>query len=112
MDPFKTMLVEATQVVNEWINKMWCIHTVEYYAALTEKKILTCDTMWIILQFSSVAQLCLTLCDPMNCSTPGLPVHRQLPESTQTHAHCVGLLNKISYSEKDKYCIITHTCGI
>ena len=40
--------------------------------------------------FSSVAQLCLTLCNPMNCSTPGLPVHHQLPESTQTHVHCVG----------------------
>ena len=38
-------------------------------------------------QFSSVAQLCLTLCDPMNRSTPGLPVHQQLPESTQTHVH-------------------------
>ena len=36
-------------------------------------------------QFSSVDQLCLTLCDPMNHSTPGLPVHHQLPESTQTH---------------------------
>ena len=37
--------------------------------------------------FSSVAQSCLTLCDPMNCSTPGFPVHHQLPESTQTHVH-------------------------
>ena len=37
------------------------------------------------LQFSSVAQSCPTLYDPMNCSTPGLPVHHQLPESTQTH---------------------------
>ena len=36
---------------------------------------------------SSVNQSCLTLCDPMNCSTPGLPVHHQLPESTQTHVH-------------------------
>ena len=36
------------------------------------------------VQFSSVAQLRPTLCDPMNCSTPGLPVHHQLPESTQT----------------------------
>ena len=36
-------------------------------------------------QFSSVTQLCPTLCDPMNHSTPGLPVHHQLPESTQTH---------------------------
>ena len=41
-------------------------------------------------QFSSVAQSCLTLCDPMNHSTPGLPVHHQLPEFTQTHVHRVG----------------------
>ena len=41
-------------------------------------------------QFSSVAQLCLTLCDPMNRSTPGLPVHHQLPEFIQTHVHRVG----------------------
>ena len=42
-----------------------------------------------MLQFSSVAQLCPTLCDPMDCSMPGLPVHYQLPEVTQTHVHCV-----------------------
>ena len=41
-------------------------------------------------KFSSVAQSCLTLCDPKNRSTPGLPVHHQLPESTQTHVHRVG----------------------
>ena len=39
------------------------------------------------IQFSSVAQLCPTLCDPMDCSTPGLPVHHQLPEFIQTHVH-------------------------
>ena len=42
------------------------------------------------LQFSSVAQLCPTLCDTMNCSTPDLPVHHQLPEFTQTHVRRVG----------------------
>ena len=42
------------------------------------------------VQFSSVAQSCPTLCDPMNCSTPGLPVYHQLPEFSQTHAHQVG----------------------
>ena len=42
------------------------------------------------VQFSSVAQSCPTLCDPMNCSTPGLPVHHQLLEFTQTHVHRVG----------------------
>ena len=41
-------------------------------------------------QFSSVTQSCLTLCDPMNHSTPGLPVYHQLPEFTQTHVHWVG----------------------
>ena len=46
--------------------------------------------LWIMNQFSSVAQSCLTLCDPMNYSTPGLPVHHQLPEFTQTHVHRVG----------------------
>ena len=42
------------------------------------------------VQFSSVAQSCLTLCNPMDCSTSGLPVHYQLPEFTQTHVHWVG----------------------
>jgi len=42
------------------------------------------------VQFSSVAQSCPTLCDPMNRSTPDLPVHHQLPEFTQTHVHRVS----------------------
>ena len=42
------------------------------------------------VQFSSLAQSCLTLCNPMDCSTSGLPVHHQLPELTQTHVHQVG----------------------
>ena len=42
------------------------------------------------VQFNSVAQSCPTLCDPMNHSTPGLPAHHQLPESTQTYVHRVG----------------------
>ena len=43
-----------------------------------------------ILKFSSAAQLCLTLCKPMDCSTPGFPVHHQLPELVQTHVHRVS----------------------
>ena len=42
------------------------------------------------VQFISVSQSCLTLCDPMNCSMPGLLVHHQLPEFTQTHVHRVS----------------------
>ena len=58
---------------DEWINKLWYIYTVEYS-----------------VQFSSVAQSCPTLCNPMDCSMPGLLVHHQLPEFTQTHIHRVG----------------------
>ena len=46
---------------------------------------------------SSVAQLCLALCDPMDLSTPGLPVHHQLPEFTQTHVHRAGDAIQPSY---------------
>ena len=49
-----------------------------------------CNTQKLVsVQFSSAAQSCLTLCDPMNRSMPGLPVHHQLPEFTQTHVHWV-----------------------
>ena len=51
---------------------------------------LTCVSTPPSVQFSSVAQSCPTFCDPMNRSMPGLPVHHQLPEFTQTHAHQVG----------------------
>ena len=56
------------------------------WAWLTERTIIPLTG----IQFSSVAQSCPTLCDPMNCSTPGLPVHHQLPEFTQTHVHRVA----------------------
>ena len=46
--------------------------------------------VWGFHQFSSVAQSCLTLCNPMDCSTPGLPVHHQLPKLAQTHVHQVS----------------------
>ena len=47
------------------------------------------------VQFSSVAQSCLTLCDPINCSKSGLPVHHQLSEFTQTHVHRVSDVMKL-----------------
>ena len=47
---------------------------------------------WILVsvQFSSVTQSCAALCDPMDCSTPGLPVHHQLLEPTQAHVYCIS----------------------
>ena len=50
-----------------------------------------------LIQFSSVAQLCPTLFNLMNCSMPGLPVHYQLPEFTQTHVHRVSDANQPSH---------------
>ena len=60
--------------------------TVELFQILNDDAVKVLPSV----QFSSVAQLCLTLCDPMNRSTPGLPVHHQLPKFTQTHVHRVG----------------------
>ena len=66
----------------------------------------TCTHTHVSVQFRSVAQSCLTLCDPMNRSTPGLPVHHQLPEftQTQTHVHRVYIHTYI-YSDTHR-----HTC--
>ena len=50
-----------------------------------------------VVQFGSLAQSCPTLCDPMNCSTPGLPVHHQVPEFNQTHVHSVDDAIQPSY---------------
>ena len=50
-----------------------------------------------MVQFSLVTQACPTLCDSMNCSMPGLPVHHQLPKSTQTHVHWVGDAIQLSH---------------
>ena len=66
-------------------NNLWdCVTSKE---DLTSQKY---DEKYVSVQFSSVAQSCPTLCDPMNCSTPGLPVHHQLPAFTQSHVHRVG----------------------
>ena len=55
------------------------------------REVFRCLSLWSkLVQFSSVAQLCPTLCDRMNYSIPGLPVHHQLPEFTQTHVHWVS----------------------
>ena len=61
--------------------------TVNYWHYVMES--LNTDTMLYSksVQFSSVAQSCPTLCNPMNCSTPGLPVHHQFQEFTQTYVH-------------------------
>ena len=71
-------LPKLTQVVSGWIKPKF----------VTLKLMLS--TTISSVQFNSVAQLCPTVCDPMNRSTPGLPVHHHLPEFTQTHVHRVS----------------------
>ena len=56
------------------------------------------STLRISVQFSSVTQSCLTLCDPMDYSVPGFPVHHQLPKLAQTHVHWVGDAIQLSHS--------------
>ena len=74
-----------TQPFLDKLNTAVCIAVAFHGPNSDWRQSLTCS-----FQFSSVAQSCPTLCDPMNHSTPGLPVHHQLPEFTQTHAHQVG----------------------
>ena len=72
----KTWKQSKCPFMDEWKKKIW--HTYTH----THRE--------MTIQFSSVAQSCPTPCNPMNRSTPGLPVHHQLPEFTQTHVHRVG----------------------
>ena len=63
-----------------------CSHEIKRHLLLGRKAITNLSSV----QFISVAQSCPTLCNPMNCSMPGLPVHHQLPEFTQTQVHRVS----------------------
>ena len=69
-----TLLVNSGGFINVTISVLVCLFSDFFFR----------------VQFSSVAQSCPTLCDPMNCSTPGLPVQHHLPEFTQTHVHRVS----------------------
>ena len=67
---------------------IWCLCHL-WYLSIMSYNFLCTVLLSPSVQFSSVTQLVPTLCDPMNRSTPGLPVHHQLPEFTQTHVHQV-----------------------
>ena len=60
------------------------------FSTSTTWEALNMTVQFISVQFSSVSQLCPTLCNLMDCSTPGFPVHHQLQEFTQTHVHRIG----------------------
>ena len=83
--------VTSVFTVNSWMESPWWL---ELRVCISPKVCSHFHQDWAIyvhsVQFSSVTQLCLTLCDPMNCSMPGLLVHHQIQGSTQTHVHWVG----------------------
>ena len=73
--------VKRLWLIGKWVNR------------LISQNICSTNQVWFGVyssQFSSVSQLCPTLCDSMDCSTPGFPVHHQLPELAQIHVHRVG----------------------
>ena len=72
--------------------QLLCIYVLVYLLQITPVKFTFKKETVSSLQFSRSAQSCPTLCDPMNHSMPGLPVHHQLPEFTQTHVHRVGVM--------------------
>ena len=78
---FKNILMTPQVLICETIKKF-----MEYISSYT----MNISILYTAYQFSSVAQLCPTLCDPMNCSMLGLPAHHHLLEFTQTHVHWVG----------------------
>jgi len=98
---------------DEYIKKLWYMYTTEYYSVIKRDECESVELRWMNLelvlqsevsqkeknkyQITSVAQSCPTLCDPMNCSMPGLPVHHQLPEFTQTHVHRVSDAIQLSH---------------
>ena len=88
---FKIKNFPQIHVIKKWRSNilMFAYLTQQAKFALPTYESFYCQCYWHI-SFSSVAQSCLTLCDPMDCSTPDLPAHHQLPELTQTHVHWVS----------------------
>ena len=80
------MLKKTSNLIKIWFQNLKR-HFAKEYIKMANKHLKRYFTLHHSVQFSSVAQSCLTICDPMNHSMPGLSVHHQLPEFTQTHVH-------------------------
>ena len=76
---FYFAILNRRKIANHWVELVYCT----FFSFKTRE-------IHSFFQFSSIAQSCLTLCDPMDCSTTGFLVHLQLQELTQTHVHRVG----------------------
>ena len=84
------LLYKTFSLRHFWVQGVDLFGTFSRFLTLTEMLSGNLEDALFGVQFSVVAQSCLTLCNPMDCSTPGFPVHHQLPELTQTHVHPVG----------------------
>ena len=80
---------QSSEIPNYSLQEAWAVLTVRIFLNTTCNPRLLIRDSCHFRSVSSVAQLCSTLCDPTNRSTPGLPVHHQLPQFTQTHVHWV-----------------------
>ena len=92
MDWLDLLAVQGTHkdLLQHHSSKASILQCLAFFTVLFSHLYMTTGNTISLVQFSSVAQSCPTLCDSMNRSTPGLPVHHQLPEFTQTHVHWVG----------------------
>ena len=84
-ESFRYLLLGSVCFCSASLIGIVCSILLSYRISLSNLNVSPCS-----VQFSSVDQSCPTLSDPMNCTTPGLPVHHQLPEFTQTHVHRVS----------------------
>ena len=83
----RSLAVTVHRVSKSWTQRTW---TYRHTYWLVSTIIVSYRVVSVQFKFSSVAQSCLTLCDPVNRSMPGLPVHHQLPEFTRNHVHRVS----------------------
>ena len=86
-----------SRIQQRWWDISDYVYVIAFCTVVMSHKIAEEEALWVdpplkhrSVQFSSVVQLCPTLCNPMDCSTPGFPVHHQLLEPTQTHVHQIG----------------------
>ena len=85
--PMHNFMIYALVIWKHWFNEL-CRSSLGCHISFSSVQSLS--HVWLFATPWVAAQSCLTLCNPMSCSTPGLPVHHQLPEFTQIHVHWVG----------------------
>ena len=88
-----------TRAWSDWLRYSWHFHPFCVFLSVLSQGCSSSRSPLI----GSVTQSCLTLCSPMDCSTPGLPVHHQLPEPTQTHVHSVSDAIQPSHSRSSPF---------